>query len=113
VESIYACVLKFIIRGNFFFYLTESGFGEVVLEEGFVSRLASLTLVTHKTHHVFGVVQECWCAVMLKLCTTYTYLHGAPWVVERWILKDDTSFSFGVESNNHTELTKTKKKDVR
>jgi hypothetical protein len=85
----------------------------VLLEEGFVARLASLTLATHKAHRAFGAVEERWCAVMLQLRATHTYLHGAPWVVERWLLKDETSFSFGVESNKHTELTKTKNKDAR
>ena len=85
-------------KGHLYFHLTESGFGEVLLEEGFVARLASLTLATHKAHRACGAVEERWCAVMLQLRATHTYLHGAPWVVERWLLKDDTSFSFGVES---------------
>jgi hypothetical protein len=88
-------------------------FDEVVLEEGFVARLASLTLATYKAHRAFGAMEERWCDVMLQVYATHTYLHSAPWVVERWLLKDDTSFSFGVESNKHTELTKTKNKDAR
>jgi len=60
---------------------------QVLLEEGFAARLASLTLATHKAR-AFGAVEERWCAVMLQLRATHTYLHGAPWVVERWLLKE-------------------------
>jgi hypothetical protein len=84
-----------------------------VLEKGFVARLALLTLATQKAHRAFGAMEERWCDVLLQLRVTHTYLHGAPWVVECWLLKDDTSFSFDVESNKHTELTKTKNKDTR
>jgi hypothetical protein len=108
-----ACVLEYIRRGIFFCFSTENGFGEVVLEKGFVARLALLTLATQKAHRAFGAMEERWCDVLLQLRVTHTYLHGAPWVVECWLLKDDTSFSFDVESNKHTELTKTKNKDTR